>query len=191
MHCPSRRGPALYPFTPAAGPVNCDFLPAMAKTDYACNAGDNKVDTGTGPLSTRKEDLGSYQWPNLDEFNGVIFAFTTIRVSDIKDGASKTYLLGEKYVAADQYQAGESFGGDDQTMYLGDDADIRRWTMSPPIPDSSRIDTRNPFGSAHPEGCYFALCDGSVRLVPYNVNPDLYSHFGNRKDGKPTKSEEP
>jgi hypothetical protein len=61
FHCPSRRGPSLYPFTPAAGPINCEYLPAMAKTDYACNAGDNKVDTGTGPLSTRQEDLDSYQ----------------------------------------------------------------------------------------------------------------------------------
>jgi hypothetical protein len=116
----------------------------------------------------------------------VIFAFTTLRISDIKDGASKTYMLGEKYVRMDEYEAGDSFGGDDQTMYLGDDADIRRWTMAPPIPDSSNIDTRNHFGSAHTTGCYFVSCDGSVRLVTYEVNPNVHGSMGNRKDGEPT-----
>jgi prepilin-type processing-associated H-X9-DG protein len=39
------------------------------------------------------------------------------------------------------------------------------------------------FGSAHGQGCHFALCDGSVRFVSYNVNPEVHRHLGHRKDG--------
>ena len=69
-------------------------------------------------------------------------------------------------------------------MYLGDDADIRRWTMSPPVPDSSRIATRNPFGSAHEAGCNFLLCDGSVHFVSFDIDPETHRRLGNREDGE-------
>jgi prepilin-type N-terminal cleavage/methylation domain-containing protein/prepilin-type processing-associated H-X9-DG protein len=183
MNCPSRRSAKLYPFTAHIAPVNVEAVPEMAKTDYAINGGDTKIDTGPGPQSLEPKDLNNYEWPDTSGFNGISFVFSKVRAADIGDGLTNTYLLGEKYVGRDEYLTG-GFGGDGQTMYLGDDADIRRWTMVPPLPDSSSVVTRNPFGSAHDAGCHFLFCDGSVRLIRYEIDPDTHRRLGNRSDGQ-------
>jgi prepilin-type processing-associated H-X9-DG protein len=102
----------------------------------------------------------------------------------LRDGTSSTYLLGEKYINAEHYATGRT-PGDDQTMYLGDDADIRRWTVEPPLPDSRRVDSKEHFGSAHSSGCHFAFCDGSVRLISYQVDSSIHRRLGNRRDRIP------
>jgi prepilin-type processing-associated H-X9-DG protein len=40
------------------------------------------------------------------------------------------------------------------------------------------------FGSAHPRSLNMAMCDGSVHVVNYNINPDIHRRLGDRKDGK-------
>jgi prepilin-type N-terminal cleavage/methylation domain-containing protein len=104
--------------------------------------------------------------------------------------------------------------GDDNTMYRGYDYDSVRWAsnISPSysstqfataIADTSnRImflvyqDVNNPpnqpidtglvqcFGAAHPAGCQFAMCDGSVQTVPYNIDPLVHWQLANRMDGQ-------
>jgi hypothetical protein len=183
MNCPSRREPRLYPFTAAAPPVNVLPLEQMAKSDYACNAGSNKIDIGTGPDDLSRKAIDAYRWPDVRPLNGVIHAFSEVRLAEVTDGASKTYMLGEKYIASNEYMTGQGFGGDDQTMYLGDDADVRRWTFIPPLTDRSREHTRDPFGSAHNSVCFFAFCDGSVKGVAYTVDPEIHRRHGDRRDG--------
>jgi hypothetical protein len=39
------------------------------------------------------------------------------------------------------------------------------------------------FGSAHSAGCYFAMCDGSVQLVSYDIDAEMHRRLGNRHDG--------
>jgi hypothetical protein len=41
------------------------------------------------------------------------------------------------------------------------------------------------FGSAHAEGCYFAMADASVHFIGYSISPIIYPRLGNRKDGQP------
>jgi prepilin-type processing-associated H-X9-DG protein len=130
--------------------------------------------------------MRAYRWPDPTPVTGVAFVRTMIRPNHLRDGATKTYLLGEKYISAKEYgNADEGSGGDDQAMYIGDDADIRRWAESPPMPDSRRLGTREVFGSAHTGGCHFVLCDGSVQTVSYDVDMEIHRRLGNRQDGKP------
>lgn len=73
--------------------------------------------------------------------------------------------------------------GDDQVSYMGDDADVRRWTANPPITDGSSATVHDQFGGPHSGGCYFAYCDGSVRLVTFEIDPEVHRQAGNRRDG--------
>ncbi len=40
------------------------------------------------------------------------------------------------------------------------------------------------FGSAHTGGFNVVLCDGSVRIVQYNIDQDNFRRLGNREDGE-------
>jgi prepilin-type N-terminal cleavage/methylation domain-containing protein len=39
------------------------------------------------------------------------------------------------------------------------------------------------FGSAHPAGCQFVMCDGSVQTISYTVDPVVHWMLANRQDG--------
>ena len=94
-------------------------------------------------------------------------------------------MLGEKCLDRNRYLDGTS-AGDDQSMFLGDDADIRRFTAFPPRYDTS-YDEIQLFGSAHANGCYVGLGDGSVRFISYQINGELFRRLGNRHDGNVTR----
>jgi hypothetical protein len=62
--------------------------------------------------------------------------------------------------------------------------DLNRWVLSPPKQDGGEVDMRS-FGSAHPDGCQFVLCDGSVRGINYDIDEKVHRGLGSRKDGLP------
>lgn len=180
FHCPSRRPAALYPYTANFLPLfNCIPVPWAAKTDYAICAGDTNIDAKPGPPSTSKNDFDNYAWPLFRQMSGVSFIRSQISAADIRDGLSQTLLVGEKHLPIHMYLSGESLG-DDQTMYLGDDADIRRWTSAPPVPDSDRTDDIEHFGGPHSGVTNAVFCDGSVQAVSFSVESTVYAAMGNR-----------
>jgi len=183
FHCPSRRGASVYPYRGRFSLRNANVPADAAKSDYAINGGDEKIDAGGGPPSARPADLKAYKWPDLRDFNGLAFVRTRIRIDQVKDGMSNVYLVGEKYLSSDRYGDGAS-PGDDQTMYLGDDADVRRWATAPPIPDSRGLENKDLFGSAHHSACHFLFCDGSVRTISYDIDATIHRRLANRHDGE-------
>lgn len=186
VQCPSRRGSTPYPT--AFTPKNAEFVPAVGKTDYAANAGDGPwgAENGhpAGPTTLRQADSGRYRWTGTQE-TGVVFQRSKVRLADIRDGTSNTYLLGEKYVNPDHYRTGRD-NGDDQSMYVGYDIDTCRWTRFQdgvaftPLRDTSGELHYHQFGSAHPGGCSFVFCDGSVRVISYTIDPEVHRRSGTR-----------
>jgi prepilin-type N-terminal cleavage/methylation domain-containing protein/prepilin-type processing-associated H-X9-DG protein len=129
---------------------------------------------------------------------GIGYTGSRIRFCDITDGASCTYLIGEKSLNADWYSTGES-GGDNEQEFMGDNADIARWSevnsqanlppgstyAYPPVPDTPGYDYDCSFGSAHANGFQMAFCDGSVQMLNYSINQETHRRLSNRKDGLP------
>jgi prepilin-type N-terminal cleavage/methylation domain-containing protein/prepilin-type processing-associated H-X9-DG protein len=185
FHCPSRRSAELTAATSSFLPANLSsHIALVAKSDYAINGGDTILSAGPGPNSSNLADLNAYVWPDVQQATGVAFLTLKVRLAQITDGTSNTYLVGEKYVPRSHYQSA-NYAGDDHSMYLGDDADNRRWTVEPPQSDATDdVDNRFVFGSNHSNGCHFVMADGSVRTIGYDIDPPTHRNLGNRRDGQ-------
>lgn len=183
FNCPSRRPSKTHPYTEDHFPLrNVDPAESAAKTDYAICAGDKNIHTRGGPSSLDANVVQSYTWPNFWEMTGVSYVRSQVTFGEITDGLSNTCLVGEKYVGV--VEATDSLG-DDQAMYIGDDADNRRWTSAPPVSDRENVTDIEHFGSRHVDGCHFVFCDISVRSIGYNVDAKLFRSMGNRHDRLP------
>ncbi len=200
--CPTRRATLLLPGTPTMVAYNCSSpITGHGSTCYAANLGDtNWVVNWTCPQSTDPTTIANFQWPNTGptgyNITGISYVRSHVTMAMITDGASNTYLLGEKSVDPDHYLDGWD-GGDDWTMYTGQQDDIVRsvgWPDNtfatgyyplPPLQDTPGLNDYSGFGSAHSGGLNMSLCDGSVRWVSYTIDPEIHRRLGNREDGLP------
>lgn len=184
LNCPSRRQASAYPLKQSTIPRNADATKTSAKTDYAANGGD-------GPYC--QDGMPNGDRFCLDIETGVIYQRSMVAIRDITDGTSNTYLLGEKYMNRYWYTTGQD-NGDDQSMYVGYDLDVNRWTQNDPVApytplrDRGNLEQYYRFGSVHPGACTFLFCDGSVRSVSYTIDPEIHRRLGNRSDGQPVDS---
>ena len=204
MNCPSRRSVRAYP-KPVDGTFvanNASRNPAgsnlAGRTDYAMNAGDGIVqanrptqivnENGAGPSSLRDTDIRNYSWiekksPTPWIFNGVCFERSVIRLKNIPDGMSKTYMIVEKYINPENYETGED-GGDNETWCTGFNNDNYRVAGIVPRQDRRKIAEARAMGSSHPSGFHASMCDGSVQIVEYEIDLIMHKANANRRDSK-------
>lgn len=204
FNCPSRR-PARATAVGTwdgrqATPCFTATTTRVAMADYAGNGGDvyRDASAGGGPLRYYGADSAAAvddPGPNGGKVafermrgmaSGVIFAGSMTTTAHLRDGSSNTILIGEKYVDPGDYDRAEN-GGDNESMYIGDNADIIRWCgpAYAPMRDTPGVVTDGPFGSAHMGSFIAVFCDGSVRTVNYSVDLELYRRLGNRDDKAP------
>jgi prepilin-type N-terminal cleavage/methylation domain-containing protein/prepilin-type processing-associated H-X9-DG protein len=207
--CPSRRSAVLYPHqSPGGQPYHTRLgdvtWPNLAgKTDYA-GCGGTTVD-GTGFASGPPSYADADAWTPADWSGktgkpinhvldtGVINTHSAITMADMTDGASNTYLLGEKFLDPDHYTDGTA-PWDDQSWDIAEDWDIMRWTgvtgdytnaSFMPVPDTPGGGWGMSFGSAHSGGFNMALCDGSVQFMNYAIDIKTHYCLGHRSDQLP------
>jgi prepilin-type N-terminal cleavage/methylation domain-containing protein len=197
--CPSRRTAMRYPYHPGISPqtFNATSTSTSSRTDYAVNRGDFFVDRIEGPTSY--EDT-YFKWPDTTQITGISFIRSMIKATDITDGQSNTYLIGEKYINPLDYSTGRD-PGDDSSICQGDDYDNARFVGHahfiiknnqsviedvpvPPVKDMRTYSDSFCFGSAHPSTWQVSLCDGSVHTVNYDIDSELHRRLGNRCDGQ-------
>ncbi len=200
MHqCPTRR--ANRPFAvnvscpTCAQPINTSRVSRVARTDYAANCGDPETNwdlDGPETLGQGDQMAASGTWPDVSKAaTGICYLRSQIRVGDVLDGASNTYMIGEKYLNPDSYEDG-SDGADNESMYSGYNNDNHRSTRTStslidkyaPLQDQPGNMNPYPFGSAHSAAFNMVFCDGSVRSVSYAVDKQLHRRLGNREDGE-------
>lgn len=194
FYCPSRRRAELYPCVNTA--IYPPWLPRVAKSDYAACAGDHDNPNAPGPglpfnqPATLAEGDDPDWWLSRGSIltaNGVIFQRSAVPLSDIRDGTSNTYLVGEKQLDPLHYTDGAG-QGDMESVYHGANDDTTRvvWPGYGELrPDTPGHDNRNVFGSAHPAGVLFVFVDGSVHLVSYQIEVEVHRQLGNRRDSLP------
>lgn len=155
-------------------------------TDYAANHGDltpgaNGEPTdffyggnGTGTIITSRPACRGGRPTNwIDRISG----------KKIKDGLSKTLLIGERHVPRSRIQRfpedSSAFDGD----YLGGFARVAG--PGAPIAFGSFDETASPmtFGSAHPGVCNFAMADCSVIALSTDTSTQLLEKLSNRNNG--------
>lgn len=203
FHCPTRRPPISYPyrFTSIQYYANIDQPTVIGQADYAACAGKATIDYGCpkGPDSYPQADsMTEADWTDktvprpyyggADDATGVIFHRSTCRIADIIDGASNTYLDGERYLDPDHYYDGIA-SDNDNGWDLGYDYDVNRWTNNNdrcrPRQDTPGYPLFNAFGSAHAGAFNMALCDGTVHAVSYDIDRVIHLHLGERNDQQP------
>jgi prepilin-type N-terminal cleavage/methylation domain-containing protein len=181
FRCPSRAAPELGLQTNSWACRNAVLGSLVAKTDYAINEGDYISGTDAGPPDLLAGDDPGYSWTDVTLVTGVSWLRGSVRLSDIKDGLSNTYLVGEKYVSSAHYGSASDLGYD-QSLISGVDIDISRWSSGGPSPDAvpwTWDRTRN-FGSAHQAGFQMVFSDGSTRSISYSIDPLMHQDAGNR-----------
>ena len=191
-NCPSRRAATTYPIDPSKSsfvvqPNLCGTLTNVARSDYAYNGGGPVARWSLGPDSVALAATHTWPDPSTYGFNGISYAHLVVRISEITDGSSNTYLVGEKALGVDMYSSGKSYG-DDQCVYISDDLDSTRWCNADgpgvPLVDTPGVDLYDMFGAAHPAGCNMAMCDGSVCTIGYDIDPFVHQCLGARNDGQ-------
>jgi prepilin-type N-terminal cleavage/methylation domain-containing protein len=195
MNCPSRRPAQLYPYIldPYWTPKNANVTSTVARNDYAANTGDgnvgmepNIVDPGIVGSVTNNQQAASYSWPSGKGYTGVCHVRSKVTMADIGDGASNTYMIGEKSLNPDYYATGQG-QADNHSMFEGFDRDVNRWANPylPPLQDTPGFDYEFAFGSAHASGFYMAFCDGSTQFMSYSIDLVTHGRLANRTDGTP------
>ena len=191
--CPTRRQAKLYPFDKPSSetPHNAAWdstLGGVAKTDYAANGGG--VNSGTGGCDSPGPSSVSSGWTGAcQNMTGVIFQRSTIRTAHVKDGATSTYLIGEKFLGTEMYTNGKHWA-DNGSLFTGHDKDIIRHATSvyPPLQDHDGGGSQGyrwqNFGSSHAGSWQAVLCDGSVHSLSYFIDPLVHHRLGNRNDGE-------
>lgn len=189
-YCPSRRDPK---------PMGSSLF---YRCDYAGNAGER----GTAGI----RDPGS-----RGEKGPIIMTdFGHTRIELIKDGSSNTILIGEKALHPDEF--GNDGGDNERWNNAGWDEDVIRFGAAvnssglayglPPIPDMAAPRREGGtwttitdlggrswgqwhpfFGSSHTGGTNFVMADGSVKLIAYNVDAEVFRRLSLTNDGEPVQ----
>ena len=189
--CPTRRRPMALGISGSSDMVNCGAPSAMARSDYAANVGNSGSVTAAFIGRTAGPDnyaMGTTQaqGSSANSNNGIVFQYSTIKPSHIRDGESNTLLFGEKYVEFVKYDG--TALGDTDSMYSGHSNNTLRVINNSLLPKKdNRVRSANDeerFGSAHNGGVFFMRCDGSNTFIRFEIDPTTYARLGSRADGQ-------
>ncbi len=124
-------------------------------------------------------------------------------LASVRDGTTKTFMLGERVGGPDMWWAGKAVPRDFMGGVYhgvngggwGDFLNGEHWmrgalfdgTPGPdggPCPINCSSVRGDGFYGFHPNGCQFAMCDGSVRFVAQNVVPYVMAGMITREKGE-------
>ncbi len=115
-------------------------------------------------------------WPGEDESraetSGVMMCNRGIGFGELFDGASNTFLAGER--ASSQFAA--IWIGVRSNRHEADIVASCSW-------DAALNESSHGFSSRHPNGSQFMFCDGAVRFISMEIDQLTYERLASRHDG--------
>jgi prepilin-type N-terminal cleavage/methylation domain-containing protein/prepilin-type processing-associated H-X9-DG protein len=148
---------------PSARRGSTDNPPRTRQKDYGVNGGSS----GCCPERTSA---------NMD---GVFWVNSAVRLTEISDGTSNTFLLLEKGNWFDQSWLPDSFGSN---HFLFVHHPSQGYVQGYTTPNSDAWNNRGPQGP-HPGGVLVALADGHVAFVTNGINATTYRALFTRAGG--------
>ena len=133
---------------------------------------------------TAQIDAGTFASVQSQCKQGVCYLCSQVTLEMIHDGASNTYMVGEKYLNPYAYFNGQD-GADNESLYSGFNNDNHRsgygWT---PLQDRYGYANCDTFGSAHSGSFNMVFCDGSVHGIAYAINLTVHTNLSCINDGQ-------
>jgi len=186
---------------PSDGLKTTGLFKDMGPSNYVGNFG--LTDTSSTYHGVGGQRYGS-PYPNP---SGVLYHASKIAIKDITDGTSKTFLVGE--VSTQQRGLNQQPGGDMAGQSAGvwpavpqqlkyDELVVRPCDAGHPLNSqfsdavienaNGGIGECDGFGSRHPGGANFVMCDGAVRFISENIQSatsplGTYQRLSHRADG--------
>jgi prepilin-type N-terminal cleavage/methylation domain-containing protein len=106
-----------------------------------------------------------------------------VRLAEVTDGTSNTYLLGERARKTDYLRTWiRGYYHESDPGYL---IYAAKNVINPINSDLSKYTSDSAFGSLHPGGCHFGIADGSVRFVPETIDLAIYYAMASRDGAEP------
>lgn len=179
--------PLHMPITdPVSEQVRLTVLPVYrCPTDIGAEHFDLDAEDGTGPILRLAS--GNYVGvfgtlvieDNPDEGDGLFFHNSHIRMRDVRDGTSNTFLVGERAsILGHSTWVGAVSGAEEYA------ARIVGAGLTPPNPDNIEEGHLDDLGSLHPAGTHFLFVDGSVRMITETIDIDVYRAMCTRDGGE-------
>jgi prepilin-type N-terminal cleavage/methylation domain-containing protein len=167
FNCPSRRGAGA-----ALSPITSPNTAGVTGTpsDYAACAGDSTTVPAGGGTN------GVFQLVNTNHTR------VSVKVTDIKDGASNTLMVGEKHIQLTGLNAYDQDG-----MIFSGSETMTAVRAAGPGRELALTNTDTPltqFGSWHTGLVQFVFGDGSVRGVRTSVPGSTLALLANKDDGQ-------
>ncbi|MEM7312624.1 MAG: DUF1559 domain-containing protein [Planctomycetota bacterium] len=129
----------------------------------------------TGPVNTDDERI-VLEWP------GIMYPNSQVEMRKIKDGTSKTLLIGER----DGKRGASTWCGTDYLSWLNNQLGCT--SSVPGFELNAEVDPDNrpwaSFGSLHGGGAFFSKADGSVSFLNDSIDGQTYEDLGSKADGR-------
>jgi prepilin-type N-terminal cleavage/methylation domain-containing protein len=183
FNCATRRPLKVRVYVHGSPYVNINRPAGAGRGDYAMNGGDGLIGCGGDTYGPGSYD-GIVGFTECKLSNGLLAVQSEFKRGAVKDGATNTYLIGERCVNPDNYETGTAYN-DDQNLYLGFDRDSVCYARSglPPVQDRRGFGADFTWGSAHVGIFQMSMCDGSTRNFSYSLDVETHRRLANRQDG--------
>lgn len=180
--------------------IDNNGIPGRVPTSYRVCGGSNIWSDDISTLS-RGGSLVPAGAKALEEYplNGIFYGESKTTMGGIKDGTSKTIMIGESYTDPTYVKDGQGMdywlfgapqigawrpggiGGTEYSEGVGSTGPRMNSRLDPTIPGTIM---EMSFGSYHPAGAIFGFADGSVRFLVEDMDYIVYQGMGSRNGGE-------